>query len=415
MDMKCPNCGGENPESNQFCGDCGMALEVLPVQPEAPPLHQSTPDVPAPRTSFRLSERTKKRLVVMAIVVAAILIVGSVIGYLYYYQPVRGSGSVSSTTIDAGQDVHFGFTPSKGVSPYRYAWNFGDGSISSEQNPHHTYASSGSYVCTVAVRDTASKKATWTTTILVNPHPGVVGTVSPLTGDGFLNASFTAQGRDGTPGYGYLWQFGDGTSSSVQNPIHNYTVGNYTAVVVIEDSVGVTASWSASISVNAYPRPSVVGTVTPAVGFLYLNASFTAQGVGGTPSYSYLWQFGDSTTSDIQNPMHNYTTGNYVAVVFVEDSVGMTATWSVNVTVNLNLTTGITYYYTGPRLTESFGCTPDQGVPPYSFYWQFGDGMSSTLQNPAHEYARTGVYTFTLQVTDSIGEMVEIQRTLNFT
>ena len=413
--MKCPNCGAENPEINRFCGDCGATIEALPAQLEPPAVQQSRPDATVPRTPLRLSEKTKKRLVVGGIVIAAILIIGAVAGYLYYYQPVRGSGSASATTIDVGQEVQFGYTPSKGVSPYKYAWNFGDGGLSSEQNPHHTYTSTGTHVSTVAVWDTAGKEATWATTILVNPLPSVVGTASPLIGDQSLNASFTAQGRDGTPGYGYLWQFGDGTSSSVQNPIHNYTAGDYTAVVVIEDSVGVTASWSASISVNAYPRPSVVGTVTPAVGFLSLNASFTAQGVGGTPSYSYLWQFGDGTTSDIQNPMHYYTTGNYVAVVFVEDSAGMTATWSVNVTVNLNLTTGITYYYTGPRLTESFGCTPDQGVPPYSFYWQFGDGMSSTLQNPVHEYARTGLYTFILQLTDSIGEMVEIQRTLNFT
>ncbi len=404
--MECPNCGSETVEGRAYCGQCGALLETTPAPSSAPPIAPHPPPaVAVPPPLPLLSEQAKRRLKLGSIVVAAILIIGALGGYLYYYQPVRGTGTVSTSTIDAGQSVQFSYIPSKGVSPYRYTWDFGDGGMSSEQSPHHAYASSGTYVCTVTIRDTAGIKTTWSTTVLVNALPSVTGTVSPSVGDGLLNASFTAQGHYGTPGYSYLWQFGDGATSDIQNPVHIYTVGNYTVVVVIEDSVGMTASWSMSVSANPYPIPSVVGTVTPSVGSVSLNASFTAQGVGGTPGYSYLWQFGDGTTSDVQNPTHHYSTGIYTAVVLVEDDAGMTATWSANISVNLPLMTGIEAVFTGPGFTEAFYCTPSQGVPPYSYYWQFGDGESSTMQNPSHIFG-AGTWYISLNVTDSIGETV---------
>ena len=328
--MKCPNCGFEVSEGKRFCGQCGAAIDATQVRPVAPSIPQPGSVVTKPPASPLLSDRTKKRLKVGVIVIAVILIVGSVLGYLYYYQSVRGSGSVSATTIDAGQEVQFSFTPSKGVSPYRYSWDFGDGGSSTEQNPHHSYTSSGRYMPLVTVRDTAGKSTTWHTTIVVNHLPTVMGTASPSVGVLSLNVSFTAQVRDGTPGFVYSWLFGDGTSSDAQNPTHHYSIGNY------------------------------------------------------------------------------------VATVQVRDGAGMTATWSVSITVNLSLTVGVIVRWIGPGDTESFACTPSQGVPPYSFYWQFGPGLSSTLQNFTYNYGRAGTTTVFLNVTDSIGEIVGFQQAIQF-
>jgi len=330
--MKCQTCGAENPADSTFCGDCGTTLEPLPVQSVTPSMPQPRPVAAAPLALFPLSQKTKKRLVIGAIAVAVVLVIASVLGYLWYYQPVRGSGTVSTTTIDAGQMVEFGCVPSQGVSPYHYHWIFGDGGVSAEQNPRHSYISAGTYQAIVTLSDTAGKTTTWTTTIIVNP------------------------------------------------------------------------------------LPSVVAMASPSVSVLTLNASFTAQAQGGTPDYSYHWQFGDGTSGSMQNPTHHYSTGVYTATVTVTDGKGMTASGSTKVSVNLNLTTGITYTYiggAGAPYNEAFNCTPSQGIPPYSYLWQFGDGQSSTLQNPLHKYAQ-GIFTVHLNVTDSIGEIVEIQRTLSF-
>jgi len=404
--MKCRTCGAENPADSTFCGDCGATLETLPVQSAIPSMHQASPVAAAPLPLFPLSAKTKRRLVIGAIAVAVVLIIGSTLGYLYYYQPVRGEGSVSATTIDAGQSVQFGYTPSQGISPYRYSWDFGDGSVSAERSPLHSYNTPGSYRSMVTVSDTAGKIATWTTSVQVNRLPSVTGTVSPSHGDQAFLASFTAEPQYGTPDYSYYWQFGDGNRSmeNVQNPTHFYTTGNYSAVVVVTDSLGMTASWSTVIGV---PAPSVTASVTPSVGVSSLNATFSAQGHGGTPSYTYFWVFGDGTTSGLQNPWHNYSLGYYTATVVITDGTGMTVSWSTNVSVNLPLTAGAEYWGTGywapNTFQEGFKCTPNQGVPPYSFYWDFGDGASSTLQNPVHNYS-TIPHTATVTVTDSIGE-----------
>jgi PKD repeat protein len=320
----------ENVEGRKFCGECGTTLEALLVRPVTPPIQQTSPVATAPRASFSLSERTKKRLMVGAIAIAAILVIGAALGYLYYYQPVRGSGTVSTTTIDAGQTVQFGFTPSQGVSPYQYSWDFGDGGVSSEQNPSHSYNSPGTYRPIVTVSSTAGETTTWTTTIIVNPHPSVEGTVSP------------------------------------------------------------------SVGVNS------------------LNVSFTAHAWGGTPDFSYSWLFGDGTSSDVQSPTHHYSLGKYTATVTVRDGAGMTASWSVYISVNLPLAIGAIVKWIGPGDTESFTCTPSQGVPPYSFYWEFGEGLSSTLQNFTYDYGHSGTTTVYLTVTDSVGEIAEFQKLIEY-
>jgi PKD repeat protein len=313
--MKCPDCGAEILEGRKFCGDCGSPISgQMPIQ--------LTPQV--------IEKRKRKKIMVGAIV-AAILLVAPALAYLYYHQPVIGSGSASTTTIDAGQNVQFSYSPRQGIPPYSYSWSFGDGGTSTEKNPSHSYSIPGTYHASVTVTDN-----------------------SELAGE--------------------------------------------------------QTSWSTTITVN--PLPSVVGTVSPSIGVLSLNASFTAQGRGGMPTFSYMWHFGDGASSDAQNPTHHYSTGTYTATVVVRDGAGMTASWSVSISVNLPLAVGVIIRWMGALIGEEFTCTPSQGVPPYSFYWEFGNGQSSTLQNTTYNYGAPGTYNVSLNVTDSIGEIVEVQRTL---
>lgn len=404
--MKCQNCGADNLDANRFCERCGIALGELKVEPRAQnPLESHSTS--RPMTLF--SDATKRKMVVGTIIIAIILIVATPLGYMYYNQPVRGSGSVSASTVDAGQEVAFGFTPNKGISPFRYSWAFGDGATSSDRNPHHTYSIPGTFAPAVTVRDEAGRMMTWTTSIQVNHLPQVVGTISPSAFLHSSNASFTAQAEEGTPGYSYSWQFGDGASRSEQNPTHYYTTGNYVAVVVVTDDMGMTASWSTVILV---PHLIVTGIVTPTVGASSLNASFSAQAEGGTRGYSYLWEFGDGTTSALENTTHHYSVGIYTATVIATDALGITATWSTKVSVNSNLTVGwLVRWVTGG---ESFTCTPSQGAPPYSFYWDIGLGQSSTQQNFTFDYGGSGTTTITLTVTDSIGNTAQLQKVIQY-
>lgn len=331
--MKCSMCGAENPDQKRFCGQCGAILAESRTQPDV--ASDNAGNVARkPKTALSLSTRAKKKLILGSILVVIILVIAA-IGYLYYdthyyHEPASGTGSVSATTVDVGQSVEFGFVPTSGTSPFSYLWSFGDGGISSEQKPSHSYGSPGTYDVLATVTTRAGETTSWATTIRVNPLPSVVGIVSP------------------------------------------------------------------SIAVNS------------------LNASFTAQAQGGTPNYTYSWRFGDGASSNEQNPTHHYSLGKYIATVTVRDGVGMTASWSADISVNLPLTVGVIVRWIGPGDTESFSCTPSDGVPPYSFYWVFGDGLSSTLQNFTYNYGTSGTTTVHLTVTDSIGEIFEFQQLIEY-
>lgn len=172
MAVKCPICGAENPEGKVFCGDCGARI------PERAP-NESVSPVPQQLDAFKArwyslaSPSTTRKLIVVAIIL--IVVAGAL---AYYYQPVRGTGWASLTTVVNGGTVQFSYSPSQGISPYRYSWSFGDGSISTEKSPTHIYSTVGTYRATVTVTDQAGMKGRWTTTINVRLPLVFIDTIS---------------------------------------------------------------------------------------------------------------------------------------------------------------------------------------------------------------------------------------------
>ena len=168
-------------------------------------------------------------------------------------------------------------------------------------------------------------------------------TGTPTTGNAPLTVSFTGSATGGTAPYSYSWNFGDGSPlSTAQNPSHTYTsAGTYTATLTVTDSASPanTATSSVTINVNAVGNPlQATATAVPTSGQIPLTVAFTGTATGGTPPYSYSWDFGDgSAKSTAQNPSHTYTTaGTYTATLTVTDSASPanTATSSVTITAS---------------------------------------------------------------------------------
>jgi len=155
------------------------------------------------------------------------------------------------------------------------------------------------------------------------------------------------------------------------------------------------------------PDMSVSASADKASGSVPMEAEYMSTVTGGCPPYAYLWDFGDGTTSTEQNPRHTYqTAGNYTASVTANDAKGNMAIGSFAVTADcppLSATPSANPTSGTAPITVAFRAGASGGCPPLSYAWDFGDGGTSTEENPTHEYTTDGTFAAKLNVTDSKG------------
>jgi serine protease len=186
------------------------------------------------------------------------------------------------------------------------------------------------------------------------------------------------------------------------------------------DDLGATG-WDQSYGwgrINVYSAVQAAGggggeNQPPTAGFTYttsdLTATFTDTSTDSDGSVvSWIWDFGDGTTSTAQNPSHTYAAGGtYSVILTVTDDDDATGSASQNVTVSSGTTNNpptASFTFTTSDLTASFtDASTDSDGTIVSWSWDFGDGATSTAQNPSHTYAADGTYTVNLTVTDDDG------------
>ncbi|HEV8380340.1 MAG TPA: PKD domain-containing protein [Gemmatimonadales bacterium] len=228
-----------------------------------------------------------------------------------------------------------------------------------------------------------------------------------------LTCNFTSTSSDPDGSISaYSWTFGDGGTSTAQNPSHTYAQGGtYTVKLTVTDNEGVTGTTSKSVTVN---QPPVANFTFSCGSGLTCNFTSTSSDPDGSIS-AYSWTFGDGGTSTAQNPSHTYAQGGtYTVKLTVTDNKGATGTTSKSVTVNQPPVATFTFSCNG--LTCSFTSTssdPDGSIAAYS--WTFGDGGTSTAQNPSHTYAQGGTYTVKLTVTDNRGATASASKSVTVT
>lgn len=161
------------------------------------------------------------------------------------------SGNPPSGTVPL--EVQFEGSITGGCPEYTYAWDFGDGTTSTEQSPRHTYAKDGNYTASLTVTDAKGNPAVSSVSVAASCPPlDAVATVNPAGGTAPLTVSFQATVSGGCPPVTYAWDFGDGGTSSEQNPSHVYqTDGNFAAALTITDSKGVTSQKTVSLAATA--------------------------------------------------------------------------------------------------------------------------------------------------------------------
>ena len=283
-----------------------------------------------------------------------------------------------------------------------WSWDFGDGVKSTAPNPTHTYGSNGTRTVKLTVTDNRGATDAASLTVgVANQVPAAAFTRS-CTG---LSCAFTSTSSDvdGTIA-SWSWNFGDGKTSTAQNPSHSYTAnGTYTVGLTVTDNKGGKGSTSQSVTLGATTNPPPVASFTASC--TGLACAFTD--ASSDPDGSVLawsWDFGDGTKSTAQNPTHTYgSNGTRTVKLTVTDNAGATGAASLSVTVsNQAPTAAFTRSCTGLACTLTSTSSDADGTIA-SWSWNFGDGKTSTVQNPSHTYAAAGTYTIALTVTDNKG------------
>lgn len=290
---------------------------------------------------------------------------------------------------------------STGPGTLSYLWDFGDGTTSTAQNPTHLYTTPGSYTVTLTTTSSVGCSDTLRRTNLLNilnintgiSTPDSICVNAPVN---VLNSSTPAPASA-------IWDFGDGTTSSVISPVKVYTVpGTYTIRLTNTYSY---CTDTASRSIRVLPRP-VANFSADSLVKCRPNMSVRFQDLS-TNAVGWSWDFGDGNTSNQQNPTHTYTGFGYFNVrLIVTNRSGCTDTLRRDSLIRI------------VRPTISFPGLPQRGCIPYgvnfnaaintldavtSYQWNFGDGNTSTGATPSHVYTNQGSYNVTLTITTSTG------------
>jgi PKD repeat protein len=270
--------------------------------------------------------------------------------------PVTGSAAVAPTAgftgspTDGAATLLVNFADASSGTVTGWAWAFGDGSTSSLTNPSHAYTNAGTFSVNLTVFGPLGSNtlllANYITVTNAIGVPVADFIASPTNGAAPLLVNFT----DASTGSitNHSWNFGDGNTSLAVNPSHTYsTTGTYSVALTVSGPGGSSATNPANLITvtNVVTGPPTVTILHPANGMLYppvTNATITVIGSasahdGGTISKIEFFvdgtKFGQTTANPGTNFVFNPTFANHIIMVRATDSLGVTNSSTVTVTV----------------------------------------------------------------------------------
>ena len=234
--------------------------------------------------------------------------------------------------------VDFSFTPVNPIAPATvtftnlckdatsFSWDFGNGQTSTLPNPSVTYAAGGTFTVILVAKGDGGTNAV-TKSITVASAVVADFTFSPTTGRAPLVVTFTNTSRNATS---YAWDFGNGQTSTLQNPQTTYSAAGVFTVVLTATGANGTNRITKTVNVDAPIGPVADFTFSPIGGRAPVIISFTNTSQNAT---SYAWDFGNGQTSTLQNPTASYTVGGTFTVSLTATGQGQTNRITKTVTI----------------------------------------------------------------------------------
>lgn len=299
--------------------------------------------------------------------------------------------------------VRFSDTLRKGK---KYYWDFGDGSpqiVTSSPDTAHTYVAVGNYLVRLISEDSATCNIRDTAyiTIRAGNNRALLDFTSlkmppcqSLTMQ-FTNTSVPTVGSFGPRSF--VWDYGDGsapdTAGLTPPRLHTYAApGSYNVTLTVIDTAFCNTPDTVTKTIRINPLVKAQFE-TPGLGCAPYTAVFNNTSLAGT---SFLWDFGDGSTSTDVNPTHLYPVpGVYNVRLIATDpnTCNITDTSAYfTITVQAKPNAAFTWGPIPPVANTPVQFT-NTSTGAVSYLWNFGDGESSTVTHPSHQYNATGTYT----------------------
>lgn len=283
-----------------------------------------------------------------------------------------------------------------------WQWDFGDGTISTDQHPTHTYTTAGQFNISLRVKNSNGCEQTLTRTNYISLQNGVkAGFIfsSPNSCKAPATIRFTNRST-GTGTLGYFWDFGDGQTSTDVNPAHIYSAnGSYTVKLVVKNATGCSDSVIRVNTINIgntnadFNTPAQICAGQPVT---INNASVPAP-------VSSAWTFSDGSSSTALHPVKVFNQPGNFTIKLVTDFGNCKDSITKPVVVLAKPAAAFT-------ATNALGCKAphtvsftDQTPGAVGWEWFFGDGSKGTGSSTTHTYTTKGKYNVKLVVTNAAG------------
>ncbi len=308
--------------------------------------------------------------------------------------------------IEAGDLVTLSSLSTNG--PEREEWSFGDGSTATGSVVSHVWSAPGTYVVMLTATNSAGSDSTTVPVEIRAALPPPVAVIGDHDGTPWVGEP-TVFLDDSLNATGWLWDFGDGVTSSAKDPLHTFTTPGPTTVTLTVTNRNGTDTTSVTVDPRLRPFADFsASTTTPRVG---QAVSFTDLSVNAV---TWFWDFGDGTASTAENPQHAYAaTGAYtvsLTVTNATDDPHTSAPLVINVdpapprlaslTVDENPATTLDPV----RFT---GVLAGGSGPVDRYRIDFGDGtpiVEGTSPTFVHTYGAAGPYTASMQARGPLGD-----------
>ena len=295
-----------------------------------------------------------------------------------------------------------------------YLWDFGDGTPKVKtSNPDitHTYISVGVFRVMLVAIDSSTCNVTDTAYLNIKAGSNKAflnfssNKLPPCTNLSYRFDNLSKPTRGNFLSGDFVWDFGDQSPpviAGIESVTHTYAgAGTYKVTLTLMDTSFCNSPSDTTKLVRLSPTVKAQFT-TSARGCVPYNAVFNNTSLGGL---NFIWDFGDGTTDNTDNPTHLYpNVGTYIVKLYAFDSTSCNKTDSTSFSIVVSpIPTANFTYGPNPPQPNIFTSFDNLSVGATNYLWHFGDGDTSVLVNPTHIFPETGTFNVCLRAINQAG------------